>query len=124
MTTPTHSTSCPRCGYDQSGTVATWSHSCPTRGTCSECGLEFEWANILNPFRGRLPGLLEHARGMRQTFRWTFTTFGWMLLPHRFWKRVEMHHTIRLWPIALAALLFALLAHTIAGLFLPFKEGR
>jgi hypothetical protein len=116
MTTPANPTPCPRCGYDQSGTIATWADSCPTRGVCSECGLEFEWANLLNPFRGRLPGLLEHARGLRQTFRWTFTTFGWMLLPHRFWNRVQMHHTIRLWPIALAAILFALLAQAAAGL--------
>lgn len=116
MTSQPPPTPCPRCGYDQSGTIATWSHSCPTQGTCSECGLEFEWADLLNPLRGRLPGLLEHAQGVRQTLRWTVTTFGWMLLPQRFWNRVRMHHTIRLWPIALAAALFTLIAHAAAGL--------
>ncbi|MCC7389253.1 MAG: hypothetical protein IT431_10840 [Phycisphaerales bacterium] len=34
---------CPRCGYDQSGIVATWEDRCPVRGRCSECGLEFWW---------------------------------------------------------------------------------
>ena len=115
-TSPAAPANCPRCGYDQHGTIDTWTDSCPTRGTCSECGLDFDWADILNPYRGKLKGLLEHAKGITQLFRWTLITFSWMLLPHRFWTKVQMHHRVRLWPIAAAGLLFTLLAHTVAGL--------
>ncbi len=39
---------CPRCDYDLAGAVSSWSDSCPVRGTCSECGLEFAWSDIIN----------------------------------------------------------------------------
>ena len=46
----TPKTSCPRCGYDLAGVVESWNHaeslSCPLNGTCSECGLGFEWADV------------------------------------------------------------------------------
>lgn len=38
---------CPRCGYDQSGIVATWGDRCPLRGRCSECGLDFWWRQVM-----------------------------------------------------------------------------
>ncbi len=105
---------CPRCHYDQRGTIETWNDSCPLRGRCCECGLEYEWGDVLNPFRGRLPGLVEHARGVPQLVRWTFTTFGWIILPHRFWKRVELHHTISLRTILLGPLLVMAVFHFAA----------
>ncbi len=86
---------CPRCGYDQSGVIATWTDSCPISGTCSECGLTVEWGDVLDVHRGRLPGLVEHSRGVRQMLRWTLTTAAWMLLPNRFWDRVCLHHAPR-----------------------------
>jgi hypothetical protein len=36
---------CPRCGYDVSGEVPTWTGSCPVEGRCSECGLVFRWSD-------------------------------------------------------------------------------
>ncbi len=41
--------SCPRCGYDLPGTIASWTHSCPLRGVCSECGTNFDWVLVFNP---------------------------------------------------------------------------
>lgn len=51
---------CPRCGYDLQGQVAAWhpalaegemreAAKCPLTGTCSECGLAFQWRAIFRP---------------------------------------------------------------------------
>ncbi|MBC7836036.1 MAG: hypothetical protein H7Y88_13195 [Phycisphaerales bacterium] len=86
---------CPRCGYDQAGHIATWSTACPVRGECSECGLQFNWADVLSEQRRLLPGFVEHARGVRQRFLWAWVTWSWTLIPNRFWSRVRMHHAPR-----------------------------
>jgi hypothetical protein len=83
---------CPRCGYDQSGTVATWKEACPLTGTCSECGLLFAWEDVLNPDRLRVPGFVEHARGLFQTARWSARTAWWSALIYPFWHRVKLEH--------------------------------
>ncbi|MFN0010341.1 MAG: hypothetical protein ACKVS8_01725 [Phycisphaerales bacterium] len=36
---------CPACRYDLSGTPPTWTHACPLRGTCPECGAVFAWSD-------------------------------------------------------------------------------
>ena len=41
---------CPRCGYDLSGEIATWTEACPVRGLCTECGLEFAWGEGIRYF--------------------------------------------------------------------------
>ncbi len=45
---------CPRCGYDLSGVVSSWTDSCPLEGVCSECGAGVTWSNLLSRgvFRG------------------------------------------------------------------------
>ena len=40
---------CPRCGYDLSGQVRTWTDACPLAGVCTECGFEVEYRFVLNP---------------------------------------------------------------------------
>jgi hypothetical protein len=62
---------CPRCGYDQRGLIESWRDACPVQGTCSECGLEFRWAELLNPFH--------------QPPRWCIESHGpWWKLPGQF----------------------------------------
>jgi len=106
---------CPRCGYDQQGTLATWTDSCPTCGTCSECGLAFEWVDVLSPFRSKLQGLVEHAQGFRQLVRWYFRTMSWMVFPGRFWSRVQMHHSVSVKGILNPLLCTFLLTHLISA---------
>lgn len=48
---------CPRCSYDLRGTMGDWSRACPLRGVCPECGLQFEWAEMI----GASPGLICRA---------------------------------------------------------------
>jgi hypothetical protein len=86
---------CPRCGYDQRGVMATWSESCPLQGTCSECGLELEWAPVLtNKFN--MPRWC-----VERTERWfhipwrSVTTLAHTFWPWSFWKLLKMTHEIR-----------------------------
>ncbi|MBC7772089.1 MAG: hypothetical protein H7210_06325 [Pyrinomonadaceae bacterium] len=95
---PSYSHTCPRCGYDQSGLIATWQSACPLTGTCSECGLEFEWTDVFNAGRKLVRWFIEHER--RGLFGWrllfsALRTFAWTILPWRFWNKVRLHHPIR-----------------------------
>jgi hypothetical protein len=108
---------CPRCAYDLTGSVTSWTLSCPTRGLCPECGLPFEWPDLLSPSRQDLPGFSEHARRGRR-LRWAIVTFSWIILPRRFWTRVKLHHRLHVERAARSILLLALLLHLATGLFL------
>jgi hypothetical protein len=100
--------SCPRCGYDQSGVVSAWERSeppcCPLRGTCSECGFEFEWREVFSEHRIRLRWLYEHRRGPAPIAAWK--TWARALHPARFWAGVGMR---RVHPWRLLAWLAVLL---------------
>lgn len=84
---------CPRCGYDQTGVVDSWRDSCPLAGLCPECGLEFEWRNLLNPAFASHLNLFEHAKDHRIRAWWRTTRKTWR--PRRFWKWVRPEHPIR-----------------------------
>jgi hypothetical protein len=86
---------CPRCGYDQRGVVATWTEQCPLEGTCAECGLSYEWRELLNP-RLTLPRWFVEAEQPRRRFvRQTLATFVRSFVPWRFWSSVRMSHPQR-----------------------------
>ncbi len=86
-------TPCPRCGYDQSGVIDSWTHSCPLQGTCSECGLAFRWVELLRPELFLIPWLFEHARG-RLPYRF-YASAARSLLPWRFWSTLALPHALR-----------------------------
>ena len=84
-----HHPACPRCAYDVSGVMATWTASCPLEGTCSECGYEYQWAEVLGPMR-RVPAwFFETVR--KRLVRSAISTSVRTLTPWRFWKRVPLH---------------------------------
>ncbi|MGP1308888.1 MAG: hypothetical protein ACTS27_01670 [Phycisphaerales bacterium] len=85
---------CPRCGYDQSGLIATWTASCPLEATCTECGYAFDPADAIEPTRRRLPWLYEHAKRPWSVRRWLRTALM-LLWPPLFWKRVRPEHEVR-----------------------------
>ncbi|TVQ62951.1 MAG: hypothetical protein EA378_03820 [Phycisphaerales bacterium] len=62
--------------------------------TCSECGEGFLCRDVLNPAYGRLAGFWEHEPRGRLPAAFV-RTIGWLVLPNRFWRRVELHHEIR-----------------------------
>lgn len=91
--TTAQDTRCPRCDYELDGVIAAFTDQCPLQGTCSECGMEFDWANLLRADRRQLPWLFEHARGLVRGFAGTL----WRsLFPGRFWNAVQMWHMPRL----------------------------
>ena len=121
---------CPRCGYDLSGIIASWTNSCPLTGICSECGLEFRWRDLLGHRAQYLPGFFEHAVGVRRSFRWAWRTWAWTIIPSLFWSRVRMHHRVSpkrilLWPVVLILPMYVLgsLAGTLA-VWAPIIVGR
>lgn len=83
---------CPRCGYDLRGLVATWNDCCPLDGRCSECGLDFAWANVLNPRMTTPDWSFEHAqtRLIRKFLHTLLQTFR----PWRLFAGLRMEHPI------------------------------
>ncbi len=110
---------CPRCGYDQSGEVASWAGACPVRGRCSECGTGFAWADLFDPSRRDVAWLVEHARGVGDTARRTPRMLWWTARPRAFWACVGVVVRVRPWMLAAwcAAVIAALHALTGAALY-------
>lgn len=81
---------CPRCGYDQSGVIATWNDSCPVQGLCSECGYQFDWAWVLDPNRWIPDWSFEsaHERSLRRALGTALRIF----LPRTLWTGLRMEH--------------------------------
>lgn len=79
------------------------------RGTCSECGLEFVWGDVLNPAISVPRWSFEHAYRRRW---WKLVRTAYItLLPHRLWRSLRMFHPIRGRRLVLLALFGAVLVH-------------
>lgn len=104
---------CPRCGYDQSGEVSTWTDRCPTRGTCPECGTRFDWADLFNPSRQDILWLIDHARGLSDARRRTPRTLYRMAWPPAFWRGVPVTARVRPWVLAVWCLILLLALHAL-----------
>jgi len=72
---------CPRCGYDLRGAVATWNDTCPMSGTCTECGLFFEWAELFSAVFAMPPWCVEAAQRRRRLPGQAVATFARSWLP-------------------------------------------
>ena len=107
---------CPKCGYDQSGTIATWSTQCPTQGTCPECGFEFSWANIFDPNRASLPWYVEHITHKRQLVSRTFPTLLRLFNPIKFWKVLTLLLPVNLRVLLLWYATLFLVLHSAASI--------
>jgi hypothetical protein len=111
---------CPRCGYDQSGVVATWVDRCAVEGRCSECGTAFKWVDLFDPSRQTIPWYVEHASGMSAMLLRTGGTLTRMVLPWQLWSRVGVTartHPARLWVwVVLASLCMQLLGAAPIGI--------
>lgn len=76
---------CPRCGYDLSGAVDSWTDRCPLEGVCPECGYLVVWSEI---FRfGDCPWLFEWYG--RRSFRRLWVTIWRALWPWSFFRSVR-----------------------------------
>lgn len=103
--TATLTPSCPRCGYELTGTVQTWIEACPLEGVCSECGLTLDWRRVLNPIYGQPRWFAENIN--RPLWRTWLPTAARSLWPPGFWRDVRMEYPIQ------GARLMAFLAATV-----------
>ena len=81
---------CPKCGYDQSGEIATWESYCPVEGQCPECGIVFAWGSVFRPLLNDLSWYSEHAKSLPRMIWRTPRTLWKLILPHRFWREVDV----------------------------------
>jgi hypothetical protein len=88
---------CPRCGYDLSGTVATWSDACPVDGRCTECGLGLAWGDVLNPARQVPRWSYEQSRAVSPVSGAIkiLPTLARMLWAPGFWRAMKMEFAFR-----------------------------
>ncbi len=86
---------CPRCGYDLRGAVEAWTDSCPVTGQCAECGLRFEWGDLLNIKRKRPRWCVEYARSFRALILRSVATLALTVWPPLFWGSLQMWHEPR-----------------------------
>lgn len=105
---------CPRCGYDQSGEVTTWSDRCPVSGICPECGLKFEWGDIFHPARKNLWWSVEHAQAAKDRLARTWPTLRMMARPWVFWRSVDVSRRTQPRALLLWIVSVGVLSHLIA----------
>lgn len=107
---------CPKCGYDQTGEIATWDTQCPIRGICTECGLEFNWSNVMRPELGQVPWYVEHAKGVRRFIWRSVRTPFHLILPHRFWNQLDPAKPVSIVRLILWLILMVFIVHTLVGI--------
>lgn len=114
----THHPICPKCGYDQSGAIATWELQCPVNGTCPECGLAFAWADVFDPSRNLLGWYSEHAPSTLSMLTRSPATIWRLLLPWIFWRSVKLTHPIALRRLAWWMVMMWVVLHVVMAI--PF----
>ncbi len=80
---------CSRCGYNL--------RMLP-QPRCPECGLEFDWRDVLDASAWRSKFLFEHHWQTRPAQSWLRTTWAG-LRPFRFWRSVSIHDRIHPGPL-------------------------
>jgi len=111
---------CPRCGYDQRGTVATWRELCPLDGICNECGLPWHWAELLSDRIRRPTWCVEFPLSLWQIVTRSVRTILMMARPNRFWAELTMMTPFR--PLHMS--LFWILAIAPFYLYFPITAAR
>lgn len=86
---------CPRCRYDLSGPLSSWREQCPLHGVCPECGLTFDWPDLLRLDRQRDERFIEHTSKWWRLPRAAWRTWWRALYPPGFWRWVRLHHEVR-----------------------------
>lgn len=104
---------CPRCGYDQRGVVTTWTECCPLVGTCTECGLQFNWPEVLSEKIRRPRWCVEYVTGRIRFLMATALTLGQSFWPWGFWQSLKMSYEPQWRRIAAYVLTLAILPYLL-----------
>lgn len=118
---------CPKCGYDQSGAIATWESSCPVEGRCPECGFGFAWADVMDPARVDVGWYVEHAWSNWSIVKRTVPTLWYLIFPNRFWNRLTLMCRIRIGRLALCMFILFCITHMMSSVVMGlsiYEEAR
>jgi hypothetical protein len=115
------SANCPRCGYDQRGVITTWCNECPINGICTECGLGFAWADLLNPRLAIPEWCVESQKSMLAFPLRALRTLFRTITPWRMWRDLHMTHPPQWRRVAAYFLLLALVLYIAAAISLGFR---
>jgi hypothetical protein len=75
--------------------VATWTVACPLESTCSECGLDFAWAQVIGT-RYAPPGWCVEFAPTGWSLPWrSVRTMAVSISPWGFWQSLRMSHEVR-----------------------------
>lgn len=85
---------------------------------CPECGLDFPWGDVLNAQRRLVPGFVEHTKGFWKTYVAAWRTWVWAIWPGFFWRKIGIHHHVRLNRALLWVLLLLAPLHILFASFL------
>jgi hypothetical protein len=104
---------CPRCGYDQAGEITRWRDepAWPVHGRCTECGLDFEWADVFNQGRNDLAWLYEHTPRRRLGLLRAWRTWGHAIIPRRLWRNLRLESRVSIsrllvWPLVVCLVFY------------------
>ena len=107
---------CPKCGYDQSGAIATWEMQCPVQGICAECGDALQWAEVFRiqkEWGSEVDWYAEHAHNTWEMIDRTPGTLVRIAFPSLFFRTMNFRRQISIknlcaWMIALIVVLWIL----------------
>jgi hypothetical protein len=100
---------CPRCDYDLSGMVASWTESCPMEARCSECGLLFRTPHVLSPKMLGPGWSFEHGPRVLAG-RWLRTSVA-ALSPGKLCRELRVDHRLRVSRLVLFVAVWFLIVH-------------
>lgn len=112
---------CPRCGYDLSGVIGSWTDSCPLTSRCSECGFDVDWPEVLSPRLSAPAWSFEHGGG--GAFTRLRRAWARALNPARLWSELRVSHPIRIDRLVVFCLLVLLGVQVVTVAFCSFGWG-
>lgn len=119
-----HQPICPKCGYDQSGEIATWESQCPVQGICPECGLEFTWTEVFHPLIHDLSWYIEHARSIRSSLWRTPGTLCRLGIPHVYWRSLNVKKRVSLFMLSVWCVLVCIGSHMLVAVAVGLEQWQ
>ncbi|MCZ6835836.1 MAG: hypothetical protein O7G85_08690 [Planctomycetota bacterium] len=104
---------CPRCGYNLQGVIASWESDCPMDGVCTECGLPFEWGELLCERRAVPRWCVEYARGWGVVPATIKTLLVLFFHPQKFWRELKMVHQPHWGRLGMIVLVLAMMLYVV-----------
>ncbi len=111
-----HMSFCPKCGYDQSGEIATWESACPLDGQCPECGIEFAWVNVIRPQQEIVRWYIEHAPSLCSMIWRTPKTLLMLAWPIWFWNRLDILKRVSIFKLLVWSVLVLSCVHLLVAI--------